>query len=157
MSNFTIRIATSHDEAPVSALLKASYPELMRTDYEPEVLELAIPLMTKANSNLLNARTYFVAETVDRSVVGCGGWTMERPGTGEIVERLSHLRHFATHPSFTGKGIGRAMYETCEKDAKRAGIDRLECYASLNAQSSYNGLGFEPIDLTTARFTGDGT
>jgi N-acetylglutamate synthase-like GNAT family acetyltransferase len=155
MSNFTIRTATNQDDVQISTLLRASYPELMRTHYESEILELALPIMTRANPALLASGSYNLAETEDRTIVGCGGWTMERPGIGEIVERLAHLRHFATHPEFTGNGVGRAVYETCEKDAKRAGVDRLECYASLNAQSFYKALGFEPIELIEVRLRCD--
>jgi GNAT superfamily N-acetyltransferase len=155
MGNYTIRMATSQDEASLNTLLKASYPELMRTHYQPEILERALPLMTKANSSLLKSGTYYVAEVHDRAIVSCGGWTMERPGTGEIVEWLANLRHFATHPGFTGKGIGRAIYETSEKYAKRAGIDRLECYASLNAQPFYKALGFEPVEAIEVRLRCD--
>jgi ribosomal protein S18 acetylase RimI-like enzyme len=71
---------------------------------------------------------------------------MKRPGTGEVAEGHGHLRHFATHPGFTGKGIGRAIYKICETIAKRAGMDRLECYANFNAQHFYKALGFEPFE-----------
>lgn len=146
MSAFITRIATSQDGAQINTLMMASYCELMTTHYQPDTLELALPLMTKANPSLLRSGTYYIAETIDRTIVGCGGWTMKRPGTGEVAEGHGHLRHFATHPGFTGKGIGRAIYKICETQAKRAGIDRLECYANLNAQHFYKALGFEPFE-----------
>ncbi|MGI9475440.1 MAG: GNAT family N-acetyltransferase, partial [Hyphomicrobiaceae bacterium] len=111
----------------------------------PDVLAVAVPLMTRANPALLGSGTFYVAETADHQIVGCGGWTMQRPGTGEIVDGLAHIRHFATHPDRTGNGIGRALYDTCAREAKHAAVSRFECFASLNAQEFYMALGFEPI------------
>jgi hypothetical protein len=73
MSAFITRIATSQDGAQISTLMMASYCELMTTHYQPDTLELALPLMTKANPSLLRSGTYYIAETIDRTIVGCGG------------------------------------------------------------------------------------
>jgi GNAT superfamily N-acetyltransferase len=83
------------------------------------------------------------------SLVGCGGWNRERPGTGDVEPGTGHLRHFATHPAWTKRGIGRAIYARCEADARAAGIRVLECYASLNAEGFYAALGFERIRSIT--------
>jgi N-acetylglutamate synthase-like GNAT family acetyltransferase len=83
-------------------------------------------------------------------LVGCGGWTREQPGDGITKEGIGHIRHFATHPEWIRRGIGRAIYQRCEADARKAGITRFECYSSLNAEVFYSALGFErirPVDL----------
>lgn len=133
------------DAVGVTALLKASYPELMGPAYDPTVLAPALELMTRAQPALLVSGTYYVAELPDKAIVGCGGWTKERPGDGEVSEGVGHVRHFGTHPDWTRHGIGRAIYERCEIDARNAGLNTLECYSSLNAEGFYSAMGFERI------------
>jgi predicted N-acetyltransferase YhbS len=145
MPEFAVRIATPQDEASVCALLEASYPALMSPSYDEAVLVNVLPLITKANPSLLSAGTYYLAETDDRVIVGCGGWTRERPGTGERVPGLAHIRHFATHPSWIGQGVGRGIYSLCEQEARTAGVHKFECYSSLNAEKFYVALGFTPV------------
>ena len=101
--------------------------------------------MTRANATLLSAGTYYLAVSDNGLVVGCGGWTRERPGSGEVGPALAHIRQFATHPDWTGRGIGRAIYAKCEREARSDGVQRFECYSSLNAEGFYAALGFHPI------------
>jgi len=145
-----VRAATPADEPAVNALLAASYPTLMRGSYEAAVLAAALPMITQANPALLSSGTYYLAESADGVLAGCGGWTRERPGSGDIVPRLGHIRHFATHPHWVRRGVGRAIYERCQSDARLAGVRRLECFASLNGLRFYESLGFKairPIDI----------
>ena len=142
---FVVRVATREDDARVSELLKASYPVLMASSYCEAVLAGALPLMTRANAMLLSAGTYYLAVSDNGSFVGCGGWTRERPGSGEVAPVLAHIRHFATHPDWIGRGIGRAIYVKCECEARSGGVQRFECYSSLNAEGFYATLGFHPI------------
>lgn len=145
MSEYAIRTATVDDAEAVSALLAASYPELMKEAYPAAVLTPALARMTKANPRLLESGRFYVAGSAKGSLVGCGGWSTERPG-GDLIEHgLAHIRHFATHPAWTGKGIGRALYEWCESDAAAIGCTALECWASLNAEGFYEALGFERV------------
>jgi len=145
MFDFAIRVSTPEDEASVNALLQASYPKLMSTSYDAAILADALPLFTKANPSLLSAGTYYLAESTEHGVVGCGGWTCERPGTGEVEPGLGHIRHFGTHASWTGRGVGRSIYAMCEEGARSAGVKRFECYSSLNGQGFYAALGFESV------------
>jgi N-acetylglutamate synthase-like GNAT family acetyltransferase len=138
----SVRIASPNDHDDVSRLLKASFSVLLRCAYEPSVLKAALPFMTVAQVALLRSGTYYVAETKKGAVVGCGGWTRERPGTGEVLPRLGHIRHFGVHPDWIGRGIGRAIFDRCRKDAKAAGVKRFECYSSLNGEAFYSALGF---------------
>lgn len=144
-AGFTIRVARPDDEPATTALLEASYSELMHASYDQDLLAAALPAFTRANPELLQAGTYHLAESESGLVVGCGGWTRERPGTGDVEDELGHLRHFATHPKWIGFGVGRSVYEVCERQARSEGVTCLECYSSLNAEGFYAGLGFETI------------
>ena len=143
MDRFTIRPATPDDAAVVTALLRASYPMLMRPAYAPDLLTAAQPSMTRANPDLLASGTYFVAETQNGGLVGCGGWTRQVPGMDVVEGNTGHIRHFATHPDWIGRGIGRALYQACETQAASVGITSFKCFASLNAEGFYAALGFE--------------
>jgi GNAT superfamily N-acetyltransferase len=81
----------------------------MKAGYDAFFLSAALPLMTRANPTLLQSGTYYLSETQDGTIIGCGGWTFERPGGGEVVPGLVHIRHFATHPDWIGRGIGTAL------------------------------------------------
>ena len=145
MREYSIRVATPADETAVDALLRASYPALMSGTYDTDVLAGALPLFTKANPTLLAGGTYYLAVSEHDDVLACGGWTRERPGTGEIEPGLGHIRHFGTHASWTGRGLGRAIYAKCEESARAAGIQRFECYSSLNGEGFYAALGFARV------------
>ena len=143
--DFTIRVASLEDEESVTALLQASYPILMSSRYSLEMLSVLLPTMTKANPSLLSSGTFYLAEIPHKTVIGCGGWTRERPGSGKITTGVGHIRHFATHPEWVGKSVGRRIYEMCEREAKIAKIHCLECYSSLNAEGFYAALGFQAV------------
>jgi N-acetylglutamate synthase-like GNAT family acetyltransferase len=143
---FLVRIASVEDDDGVTALLGTSYPTLMRGSYEDTVLNAALPFMTVAQPALLQSDSYYVAEISKGTIVGCGGWTKERPASGEITEGVAHIRHFGVHPEWARRGIGRAIYARCCEDATAAGIGRFECYSSINAESFYAALGFERLE-----------
>lgn len=143
--DFETRVATPADAAEVGRLLEASYPTLMASAYDEAVLAPALELMTKANTALLCSGTYYVAAAPAGELVGCGGWTLEQPGTGAVEARVAHLRHFATHPDWTRRGVGQAIYRQCEAAARSAGVLALECFSSLNAERFYAAQGFRRI------------
>jgi hypothetical protein len=64
---------------------------------------------------------------------------------------LGHIRQFATHPNWTRRGIGRALFERCVADARAAGVCTFECYSSIGAERFYRALGsVEPMTLALA-------
>jgi N-acetylglutamate synthase-like GNAT family acetyltransferase len=152
-TSYSVRKSSAGDLAAVTKLLQASYPILMKSAYDSGVLDPALGLMTRANPKLLSSGTYYVAESGDSAVIGCGGWTREHPG-GEIeVEAVGHIRHFGTHPDWTRRGIGSAIFRRCEEDARVSGIREFECYSSLNAECFYSALGFERIAVVDIQMT----
>jgi GNAT superfamily N-acetyltransferase len=137
-----LRTASPHDRAPVSDLLSLSYRSLMADAYPADLLAQALPVITQANPILLASGRYGLIEDDAGRLLACGGWSLERPGTGEVVEGLAHVRHFAVHPDAVRRGLGRMLYQWCEDAARIAGMTRFECHASLNAEGFYRRLGF---------------
>ncbi len=150
---FCLRVAGPIDGPAVSSLLEASYTKLLAIDYEPDLLAKLLPLVTKANSQLLASGNFYVAQTQLSHFIGCGGWSREQPGSGEIRQGEAHIRHFATHPNWIRRGVGRALLNRCLQDAKNAAVKVLECHSSLSAVDFYRASGFvviRPIDMQSS-------
>ncbi|MGI9421473.1 MAG: GNAT family N-acetyltransferase [Geminicoccaceae bacterium] len=150
MTGFALRTAAPDDAVPVTRLLEASYGRLMPSAYGQAHADQFLPVITKAQPELLASETYYLAITPEGELIGAGGWTKETPGSGDIDAHTGHIRHVATHPAWTGKGVGRTIIDRCVADARLAGLSRFECNSSLNAVDFYKHLGFKevrPIDI----------
>ena len=143
-----VRIAGSGDSDAIETLLEASYYALFKNGYDQAILDAALPIITRANPVLLSSGRFYMTET-GTLAIGCGGWSIERPGTGEIESGLGHIRHFAVHPDWLRRGIGAAILERSVDEARRIGLRSLECNSSLVAVDFYAAHGFRdagPID-----------
>lgn len=152
---FILRRADPMDAAAVEALLQATYPRLMQAGYSAEVLKLALPLITRANSELLKSGTFQIAETAEGMIIGCGGWSPARPDdpNRSVDPNLGHVRHFAVHPDWNRMGVGRAVFTVCANQARDRQIRQFDCLASLVAQRFYEALGFVSLGFTTVQLS----
>jgi N-acetylglutamate synthase-like GNAT family acetyltransferase len=141
---FSLRIALPEDAERVTAMLWASYPVLLATDYNADFLARALPLMCRANPSLLASGTYYVAE-VAGDIVGCGGWTKEQPGSGAIVPAEGHIRHLGTHPVAARCGVASGIVRRCFADARKSGIRTLHVIATRTAVPFYQSLDFKMV------------
>ncbi len=139
-----VRPSTQADRDEASRVLASSYAALLQDWYTPELLAVALPKMTTAQDALLTSGTWYLAE-LDGQVAGVGGWTWERPGTGELEPELGHLRHFGTDPTFARRGVARALIERCFQDGAAAGVKRWECYSTLAAERFYAAFSFRSV------------
>lgn len=142
---YSLRRAGPDDEPSVSTLLKACYSEFAREFYDADILEKALPVMTAANPQLLRSGNFWVAETPEGMTVGCGGWSLEWPGTGEIVPGEAHIRQYAVHPEWVRRGIAGTVNRQCFTAAAEHGIELIHCYAALGSEPFYEALGFDTI------------
>jgi GNAT superfamily N-acetyltransferase len=127
-------------------------PALMSGAYGDDVLSAALPALTRPNAGLLESGTYYVAEAAGK-IVGCGGWTLESPGSSDVTPGLAHLRHFATDPEFVRQGVGRMIFRECSRAAAHRGARTFQVFSSLNAEPFYRSLGLtriERIELSLA-------
>ena len=88
--DFTIRPTTIADLPTVDALLARAYPRLLKPDYPPSVMVTVLPLISRAQPDLLRSGTYYLAESHEHGVVGAGGWTRD-----QTRSELGHIRHVA--------------------------------------------------------------
>ncbi len=143
-AGITLRVATAEDAQALTALITASYRSLADGSYDEATLQAALPLMSRANPKLLASGTYYVAED-EREAAGCGGWTFEAPGTGDLVDGVAHIRHFATHPAHLRKGVARLLMERCLAEAHGAGARLMRCQSTLPGERFYASAGFRRI------------
>jgi GNAT superfamily N-acetyltransferase len=146
----TIRLATPADLAEVDALLAYSYPKLLRADYAPSVLVLALPIISRARPELLASGSYFVAVDGAGWMVGAGGWTRWAPDSGDVSPGIGHVRHVVTRAGEVRRGIGRALMGCAMDHAAAAGIRRLDCLSTRTAVPFYKAIGFRatgPVEV----------
>ncbi|MEA3032323.1 MAG: hypothetical protein QOH86_339 [Sphingomonadales bacterium] len=142
MHRLRLRVATPADSEAVAAILLPSYSLLMAEAYPAALMARTLPSITRANPELLASGRYYLVEAETGEPAGCGGWSAHPPGSSEPDPRRAHIRHFATHPDWIRRGVGRMLYARCEADARAAGFTRFECWASLDGEVFYAALGF---------------
>ncbi|TNC51844.1 GNAT family N-acetyltransferase [Rubellimicrobium rubrum] len=146
-----IRSASPSDIGAVDSMLARSYGPLLRADYPPSILVVALPRMARAQPGLLASGRYFVAER-DGMVVGAGGWSPENPRGGPVRDGLGHVRHVATDAREIRHGVGRAVMARVLDDAGRAGMLRLSALSTLTAVPFYAALGFREVGRLSLSF-----
>ncbi len=135
----TLRVARPDDLAALDALLAESYPRLLRADYPPSVMVLALPLISRAQPKLLACGTYYVLEREAR-LIGAGGWTPRRRDPGQ-----ADIRHVAVGWRFARQGVGRAILGHALDTARAAGITDMRCEATRTAVPFYEAMGFRVL------------
>ncbi|HYA25342.1 MAG TPA: GNAT family N-acetyltransferase, partial [Terriglobales bacterium] len=123
--NFRIRPATPADIPVLRDLIDASVRGLQAGDYTPAQIEAALKTVYGVDSQLIADGTYFVAETGNAEIVGCGGWSKHKTlfggdqwsGRHDSLLDPSHdaakIRAFFVHPAWARRGIGSMILEAC--------------------------------------------
>lgn len=141
----SLRIAQPDDLAAVDMLLARSYPRLLAADYPPSVMVTAVPLIARARPELLASGRYYVVEDAEGRVLGAGGYSLTPPSKwgGQEPRRLGHIRHVATDPEVTRRGIGAAIMRWALAAAVKEGVAGFECLSTRTAVPFYAALGFQ--------------
>jgi GNAT superfamily N-acetyltransferase len=158
--DWTLRPATKEDAGRCEKLLKASYCAMLAPDYDLDILSKALPVFTAPQEVLLTCGTWYVVEhPTTNEMVGCGGWTLRPTGpASKLTENACpHLRHFATHPEWTRRGIGKAIWRRILSDVAVAvgPATELEVFSSLTAEGFYASLGFVPVKQVDIPISGE--
>ncbi|MDG4649312.1 GNAT family N-acetyltransferase [Roseibacterium sp. SDUM158017] len=143
LSQITIRPTTSRDLPKVDALLRESYPALLKHDYPPSVLVTALPLISRANPSLLRSGLYYMAEDAEGEAIAVGGWSHSGPQGGVGPRDLAHVRHVATHPAALRRGLAAHILERCFREARAQGITWMMAQSTRTAVPFYRAMGFE--------------
>ena len=148
--SLTLRRARPSDLKAVDQLLQRSYPRLLRPDYPPSVMVLAMPIIARARPELLASGRYFVVQAEDGAILGAGGWSMgapQAPAATDWQEQtgMGHVRHVAVDPERVRGGVGRAIMGEVIVDALRHGVRWLDCLSTRTAVPFYAALGFREL------------
>jgi GNAT superfamily N-acetyltransferase len=152
---YLLRTAARADQGALHHLIARSARELGAQDYKPEQIEAALLGAFGVDTQLIDDGTYFVAE-LDGKLVGCGGWSRRRTlfggdshaerDAGELDPRVdaAKIRAFFVDPDHARRGIGRALLERCETEARARGFTRFELMGTLPGVRLYQALGYTP-------------
>lgn len=153
--SFTIRKATIDDQPAIADLIAESVRGLSQEDYDAQQIELSIKTVFGLDTELIADQTYFVVEADDGRIAGCGGWSKRKTLYGASVYSESRdsnlldpdrdpakIRAFFIHPDFSRKGIGTAILEACENEAKAHGFKNAEMMATLPGVKLYAVRGY---------------
>ena len=150
-----LRQATCADAAQIEALISRSIRALGAGDYSPQQIEGALEGAFGLDSQLIADGTYFVVESGDR-LIACGGWSYRRtlfggdaragrdPDTLDPRVDAAKIRAFFVDPAAARRGIGSALLEHCEAEARRRGFRRAEMMATLPGVRLYQARGYLP-------------
>lgn len=153
---FSLRKAKLADEAAIAALIAASVRGLAPGFYDEREIELSIRSVFGVDRELIDDGTYFAAVDDNGTLFGCGGWSRRKTlygASGYTASRdaafldpaidAAKIRAFFVHPNAARQGIGRAILEACENEARLAGFKLAEMMATLPGVPLYSACGYE--------------
>ena len=148
-----LRLARMPDVAALNALIAYSARALSLGFYSPAQIDAAIRYVFGVDTTLVVDGTYFVAES-GTTLVGCGGWSRRRTlfGSDARAERdeswldprtdAAKIRAFFVDPAYARQGLGRAILERSEAEARQAGFSSLTLMATLPGVPFYERQGY---------------
>lgn len=150
-----LRQATPADCAEIQELIARSIRALGAEDYSADQIEGALTGAFGLDSQLIADGTYFVVES-DGQLLGCGGWSYRRTlfggdarpdrdaGSLDPSTDAAKIRAFFVDPAAARRGVGSAILERCEEEARRHGFRRAEMMATLPGKRLYEARGYVP-------------
>jgi GNAT superfamily N-acetyltransferase len=151
---FFLRKAMLGDRPTLESLIAESARGLSRQDYTDTQIEAALGTAWGVDTELIRDGTFFVVEA-EGQIIACGGWSKCRTlfGADRQANRQSELldpardsariRAFFVRPAWARQGIGRALLQWCEAEARAAGFRRAELMATLPGLKLYQAMGYE--------------
>jgi GNAT superfamily N-acetyltransferase len=159
--NIQFRTATLEDVPALRQLIAASARGLAAGDYTREQIEGALGAAWGVDTQLIRDGTYFAVEADGAGIIACGGWSYRKTLFGsdgqagrEAAELdpsvdAARIRAFFVHPDWARRGVGRALLEKCEQEARRHGFRSTALTATLPGVRLYQQCGYlgeQPVD-----------
>ena len=132
-----IRRFEESDAAAVSELIRTTLRTSNAQDYPAEMIDA---LVTRETPEYILQRvswTHFYVVEDDSRIIACGA-------IGPYWDKQDESALFTifVHPDHQGKGIGRAIMETLEKDEFALRAKRIEVPASITRLPFYQKMGY---------------
>ena len=145
------------EEAPqLCDLIAASMRGLSQQDYTAEQIEGALEGSCSLDTQLIHDGTYFVLESSEGELAGCGGWSFRKTlfggdahtvrDAGELdpASEAAKIRAFFIHPNHARKGLALKLLQHCEQAARERGFTRMELMSTMPGLPFYQAQGFIP-------------
>jgi ribosomal protein S18 acetylase RimI-like enzyme len=132
------------DAAAVSELIRTTLQISNSRDYPPEIINALIERETPDHILQRASWTHFYVAEDDSKIIGCGA-------IGPYWDRQDESSLFTifVHPDFQGKGVGKAIVETLERDEFALRAKRIEIPASITGLPFYQKMGYSFKDGIT--------
>jgi len=159
-ATFFCRQARAEDAASLREIVEEAMTELQRPFLDDDQLRASREIMG-LDLQLVEDGTYFLVETAERQVAGCGGWSRRAAlfGAGHTPDRdlrlldptvdAARIRAVYTNPSFARQGVGRMVLDRCEAEAAAAGFRKVELVATLAGHKLFCHCGYRVIEHKT--------
>ncbi|WP_440770568.1 GNAT family N-acetyltransferase [Natronorubrum sp. DTA28] len=149
-----VREAVRPDAESVANMHEKSIRELAQVAYSRDVVSAWAAGKDPDKYQIESDETYFLVAEINDGLVGFGEL---RPEAEEYFQAdvEGEIRAVYVHPDFTRHGVGTAIYQELESEARRLQLDSLGLWASINARGFYEGRGFETVEEITHKFGGE--
>jgi GNAT superfamily N-acetyltransferase len=149
--------ARRSDRDELRAVQEAAMRQLGAVCYEPEVIEAFIAQVGTMDDRLIEDGTYFVM-LARGMIVGCGGWSVRKPGDAAHVAAdsapdshpVATIRGVYVRPAWARQGIAQRIVAAVEADIMANGYHRAALSATLTSIPFCRHLGYrggEPVVL----------
>ena len=147
------RLATASDIPAISTLMERSVRELFPHFYDARQTATAVDYVADLDTVLIDDGTYYVHETRrrDRRLRGWSRRHRLHAGAGHAEDDMrlldprtepARVRAMFVRGDWTRRGLGRAILESCERDARAEGFTQLALMATLPGEPLYRACGF---------------
>jgi GNAT superfamily N-acetyltransferase len=162
-----IRLATLADLADIGRVMRDSTAALSAGFYDEQQTASTVRYIAVPDRQLVDDRTYYVAEEAAR-IIACGGWSARRKlftGTSEEesvdgwldpATDAARIRAMFVDPAHARRGLGRLILNASEEAAQHAGFRVFELMATLPGVPLYRACGYEEVEPSTLELP-DGT
>ena len=133
-----IRRFCEADSEQVSAMIIQTLKTSNSKDYSAETISALEKKMQPSGALERASWTHFYVAEEGGDIIGCGAI-----GTYWGSETESSLFNIFVLPEYQGKGVGRKIIETLERDEYFLRAKRVEVPASITAVDFYRKLGYE--------------
>ena len=132
-----IRRFVESDADTVSELIRTTIRISNTKDYPIELMDALIETETPEYVLQRASWTHFYVVEINGVIIGCGAI-----GPYWDKQDESSLFTIFVHPDYQGKGIGKAIIETLEKDEFALRAKRIEIPASITGLPFYQKMGY---------------